>query len=116
MEEEDPSICSPPEVLLPVNLDRLLSAGNFSLASNDHEEELINSARLQSNLSMVDNLTVNAAMSSRRIPAAIMIPTGIMLYILSLLTFVGNAMVLHAIRTDKRLQTVSKPDYSNDIL
>ena len=42
-----------------------------------------------------------------QIPAAIMVPTGILLYILSLLTFVGNAMVLHAIRTDKRLQTVS---------
>ena len=34
--------------------------------------------------------------------------TGIGLYVLSLLTFVGNAMVLHAIRTDKRLQTVGK--------
>ena len=43
-----------------------------------------------------------------QIPAAIMVPTGILLYILSLLTFVGNAMVLHAIRTDKRLQTVSQ--------
>ena len=48
-----------------------------------------------------------SATSSNRIPAAIMVPTGILLYILSLLTFVGNAMVLHAIRTDKRLQTVS---------
>jgi hypothetical protein len=40
--------------------------------------------------------------------STVVIPTtGIGLYILSLLTFVGNAMVLHAIRTDKRLQTVS---------
>jgi len=39
--------------------------------------------------------------------STVVIPTtGIGLYILSLLTFVGNAMVLHAIRTDKRLQTV----------
>ena len=38
--------------------------------------------------------------------SAAMIPTGIGLYVLSLLTFVGNAMVLHAIRTEKRLQTV----------
>ena len=39
-------------------------------------------------------------------PGAFVIPTGIGLYILSLLTLVGNAMVLHAIRTEKRLQTV----------
>ncbi|XP_013787558.2 histamine H1 receptor-like [Limulus polyphemus] len=32
---------------------------------------------------------------------------GVSLYALSLLTFVGNAMVLHAIRTERRLQTVS---------
>ena len=41
--------------------------------------------------------------------STVVIPTtGIGLYVLSLLTFVGNAMVLHAIRTDKRLQTVRK--------
>lgn len=34
------------------------------------------------------------------------VTTGIGLYILSFITFVGNAMVLHAIRTEKRLQTV----------
>lgn len=32
---------------------------------------------------------------------------GILLGSLSMLTFVGNAMVLHAVRTEKRLQTVS---------
>ena len=32
--------------------------------------------------------------------------TAVALFVLSLLTFVGNAMVLHAIRTEKRLQTV----------
>ena len=36
------------------------------------------------------------------------VATGIALYVLSFLTFVGNAMVLHAIRTEKRLQTVSE--------
>ena len=46
--------------------------------------------------------------------STVVIPTtGIGLYILSLLTFVGNAMVLHAIRTDKRLQTVSWSCYCN---
>ena len=39
-------------------------------------------------------------------PVAYVIPTGIGLYVLSLATLVGNAMVLHAIRTEKRLQTV----------
>lgn len=42
---------------------------------------------------------------------ALMIPTGIGLYTLSLLTFVGNAMVLYAIRTEKRLQTVGQVPY-----
>lgn len=35
---------------------------------------------------------------------------GMGLYLLSFLTFVGNAMVLHAIRTEKRLQTVSEDE------
>lgn len=34
------------------------------------------------------------------------ISLGIVLAVLSLLTFIGNAMVLHAVRTEKRLQTV----------
>ena len=36
------------------------------------------------------------------------IPLGVVLSILCLLTFVGNAMVLHAVRTERRLQTVSE--------
>lgn len=36
------------------------------------------------------------------------IPVGVVLTLLSLLTFIGNAMVLHAVRTERRLQTVSK--------
>jgi hypothetical protein len=38
------------------------------------------------------------------------VPMGIGMYMLSLLTVVGNAMVLHAIRTERRLQTVSTQD------
>jgi hypothetical protein len=34
--------------------------------------------------------------------------TGLVLYVLSFLTTVGNAMVIHAIRTERRLQTVSR--------
>jgi len=37
----------------------------------------------------------------------IAVPMGIFMYMLSLVTVVGNAMVLHAIRTERRLQTVS---------
>ena len=33
---------------------------------------------------------------------------GAVLAFLCMLTFVGNAMVLHAVRTERRLQTVSK--------
>lgn len=36
----------------------------------------------------------------------LLIPVGVLLSFLSILTFVGNAMVLQAIRTEKRLQTV----------
>jgi hypothetical protein len=37
---------------------------------------------------------------------------GICLFLLSILTFTGNAMVLHAVRTERRLQTVGQ-FYSN---
>lgn len=36
------------------------------------------------------------------------IPLGIVLTLLCLLTTVGNAMVLHAVRTERRLQSVSR--------
>lgn len=36
------------------------------------------------------------------------IPLGIVLTFLCMLTSVGNAMVLHAVRTERRLQSVSK--------
>lgn len=39
------------------------------------------------------------------------IPLGCLLTLLSILTFVGNAMVLHAVRTERRLQTVSSMPY-----
>ena len=41
------------------------------------------------------------------------IPVGVVLTLLSLLTFIGNAMVLHAVRTERRLQTVSKQPRRN---
>ncbi len=45
-------------------------------------------------------------------PSVSLVATGVGLYSLSFLTFVGNAMVLHAIRTEKRLQTVRRRDKS----
>ena len=36
-----------------------------------------------------------------------MVAMGFTLFVLCTLTIVGNAMVLHAVRTDRRLQTVS---------
>lgn len=34
------------------------------------------------------------------------IPLGVLLAVLTILTFLGNALVLHAVRTERRLQTV----------
>jgi hypothetical protein len=41
------------------------------------------------------------------------VPMGIIMYMLSLVTVVGNAMVLHAIRAERRLQTVSTKNNEN---
>jgi hypothetical protein len=46
----------------------------------------------------VEDVTLNLGLA---------VPMGIVMYLLSLVTVVGNAMVLHAIRTERRLQTVS---------
>ena len=83
----------------------MANLSDMDFASNARLED-----PLEANNLSVDFNSSSSSMSSSdiagRIPAAIMIPTGILLYVLSFLTFVGNAMVLHAIRTDKRLQTV----------
>ena len=52
---------------------------------------------------------VNDTSTEDNVPVTLLrdIALGTVLGVLSLLTFVGNAMVLHAVRTDKRLQTVS---------
>ena len=92
------SICSPSPI---PELDPLLVANLLS------EKDLI--LQFESNMSSkLTNFSTTEAGTASQIPAAVMIPTGILLYVLSFLTFVGNAMVLHAIRTDKRLQTVPK--------
>lgn len=52
--------------------------------------------------SSADSLENNATLK-----LGLAVPMGIFMYMLSLVTVVGNAMVLHAIRTERRLQTVS---------
>ena len=110
MEEEDSSICSPDAAT--ANWTTLMGYNDSTLSGNPErweEEEAwknLTSDSGSNSTSMPSNLSIDSS-SQSRMPAAVMIPTGIMLYVLSLLTFVGNAMVLHAIRTDKRLQTVS---------
>ena len=115
---EDPSICSPSPLPNSADFEDWFLTNNFSssklvdgtssLFSFSTEESEVNNL---SKTIMLFNDSFSSLSSSsnttRKIPAAIIIPTGIILYVLSLLTFVGNAMVLHAIRTDKRLQTVS---------
>ena len=110
MEEEDSSICSPNSATA-ANWTTLMGYNDSTLSGNPErwEEEPwtnLTSDSGSNSTSMPSNLSIDSS-SQSRMPAAVMIPTGIMLYVLSLLTFVGNAMVLHAIRTDKRLQTVS---------
>lgn len=112
MEEEDSSICSPNSATA-ANWTTLMGYNDSTLSGNPErweEEEAwknLTSDSGSNSTSMPSNLSIDISPSHNRMPAAVMIPTGIMLYVLSLLTFVGNAMVLHAIRTDKRLQTVS---------
>ena len=59
-------------------------------------------------LNHTQGLLGNASLSSEPSPSGLAgdISLGVLLGALSMLTFVGNAMVLHAVRTEKRLQTV----------
>lgn len=84
-----------------ISYDNNLSYNNQLIEITSYQE---NSTYLPHDLDDIDSSNENLefALSTVVIPTA----SGIFLYILSLLTFVGNAMVLHAIRTDKRLQTV----------
>jgi hypothetical protein len=45
--------------------------------------------------------------SNVHLDLTVIIPLGILLMLLSMVTFVGNVMVLHALRTEKKLHTVS---------
>ena len=77
----------------------------------DHDEEELfsddDSDNFNFNLTSVNNASGDHVLE--RVDVGVGgVATGIALYVLSFLTFVGNAMVLHAIRTEKRLQTVSE--------
>ena len=106
--EEDSSICSPQPGN---NWTSLMDYNETSYQNTDLQVEKWEDPwnNLTSSIPSLNTTTTDTSKYSQSssMPAAVMIPTGIMLYVLSLLTFVGNAMVLHAIRTDKRLQTVS---------
>ena len=80
-----------------------VSAENASLSLDTNNVALAS----DQNSSFIDHHHFTEEEDDKFTLSTVVIPTtGIGLYILSLLTFVGNAMVLHAIRTDKRLQTV----------
>lgn len=77
-----------------------------SLDSNSltHDSGVINWS-----LATVNTTWGNDTSVEENVPVTLLrdIALGTVLGALSLLTFLGNAMVLHAVRTDKRLQTVS---------
>ena len=75
-DSEDSSICSS-------------TAANWTSIMDYNESLHITNLPLKitSNISIPVNITTD---TSSGMPAAVMIPTGIMLYVLSLLTFVGN--------------------------
>lgn len=60
------------------------------------------------NVSEVDNGTTGPASDTTAAELVRDITLGVVLALLCLATMFGNAMVLHAVRTDRRLQTVSK--------
>ena len=72
-------------------------------------EDLYDAERLpQSNASLsLAHASFPANNSTTELDLTVIIPLGIILSLLSLVTFAGNVMVLHAIRTEKKLQTVS---------
>jgi hypothetical protein len=55
----------------------------------------------------IENSSAGNAEDNATLNLGLAVPMGIVMYLLSLVTVVGNAMVLHAIRTERRLQTVS---------
>ena len=95
------------------------AAGDVPFGASDDDTDYVNCSVKGAiddviNFSGLFNVTsgwVNDTTADDNVPVTLLrdIALGTILGILSLLTFVGNAMVLHAVRTDKRLQTVSTP-------
>ncbi|CAB3381495.1 Hypothetical predicted protein [Cloeon dipterum] len=79
-----------------------LHLGDFWLLANASDQMAVNESSLDGNHSNPDG-----GESDERLELSLAVPMGVAMYLLSLLTVVGNAMVLHAIRTERRLQTVS---------
>ena len=63
---------------------------------------------LFSNVTLLFNASLNDEEDVAGSDTVLLAAAGLGLYALSLLTIVGNAMVLHAIRTEKSLQTVRR--------
>ncbi len=86
------SALSTPMEYLPLNFSlEIPTLGQYNVTDND-------TSQWNNKTSNVDQIAVSLMRD---------IILGMVLGILCLLTFVGNAMVLHAVRTEKRLQTVS---------
>ena len=77
------------------------------LFEESHHPLDLNDRVLGSEADLLGNLTLSGDLAPSEVDVTFSsVATGIGLYVLSFMTFVGNAMVLHAIRTEKRLQTV----------
>jgi hypothetical protein len=55
----------------------------------------------------IENSSADSLKDNFNLNLGLAVPMGIAMYLLSLVTVVGNAMVLHAVRTEHRLRTVS---------
>lgn len=109
IDELPDAICSPSPFHVDIHQAKLVAALSLDPLKDDNSTSLWPDYQNFTSLdtTWLTNGTSQNGTTHQQLPAAVVVPTGIALYVLSLLTFVGNAMVLHAIRTEKRLQTVS---------
>lgn len=107
---EFPSYDSSPIYLIDSDLkETVLSSGNYSIAAI----ELINDTEfgnLSSSSSNFDSLLL--LLQGETVAGTLSILLAVFLYTLSLLTILGNAIVVYAILTERKLRTVSSTFYS----
>lgn len=80
---------------------------NFNFEFNDSTDYVTSAPDWEVLLTNVSNTTTVFLFEQDERDLWREIPLGIILTFLCLLTTVGNAMVLHAVRTERRLQSVS---------